>query len=360
MDRFKKQLAQLQLRRKPCIHKRDALENSSFEKVPNELLQQIVRNLDSPSAALFSVSCRTIYLIIGPKYILNLTRHENFLFLNILKYDIKNMTLNGCCAVSCALQRLSPGKRTSGVLRSLQKLSVDCGKVSNASYRMNEMAASYLARDLHRFTCFFATYPGKDFPWCMERETFGHSMREGSKSGGFQEEQFSCVRKKDSTIVRQHRIIKGMCQAVVRLRVDICAHLQCYSDSMHIRPRICPTSQDRLRKMTQEYPERSWGLYWKKVQEEEREIEYCVECQTEFSIYYVHVRDCIPNQHCRMELTITTWKEIGPRLTTKTWKEHFPEPQGFVPITIPQIHSRRRRMADSFTSLAVLNLLPFV
>ncbi|KAF5870432.1 uncharacterized protein Bfra_009819 [Botrytis fragariae] len=320
MDRCEKLSALLKSLSIRCKHKRNALTNSSFKRFPRELIEQIADSLDVASAALFSISCKTIYFIIGPKYILNLTRHENLLFRRIMEYDIKNLPLNGCCNTYCALQ----------------------------------------PRDLHHHICFFAPYHRDDFPWTVERDVPWNVIREGSESGGFQKDQITFVKTIGSTLVRQRRVFQGKCGEVIRLRVDICAHLQCYSNSMHIRPRVCPTSRDRIRYIRRKYPESSWGLYWKKVEEETSEIEHCVECRTEFSIRFVHVRDCIPNLHCRMELKITTWKELGRKVDDKIWRGHFPEPQKYVPIPIPRVKATRTRIANAFTPLAVLNLLPFV
>lgn len=360
MDRFKTSSSLLRLPRIHFAHKRNALTNSSFENFSRELIQQIADRLDIASAALFSISCKTIYVIIGSQYIINLTRHENLLFQRIMKYDIKNMTLNGCCDITCSLQHSSPAKGVSGFLQKLSKLSVDHRKSLSRSYRINEMAAAYLARDLHHHICFFAPYNRVGFPWAVEREVSWDVIRENNEACGFQKDRITFVNKRGSTLVRQHRAFEGKCGEVIRLRVDICAHLQCYSNSMHIRPRICPTRRDLVVDISDNIPPSSWKLYWKKVEEETSEIEHCVECRTEFSIRFVHVRDCIPNLHCRMELTITTWKELGRKLDDNIWIEHFPEPQKGVPTPVPRVQVPRKRIADAFTPLAVLNLLPFV
>ncbi|KAF7950362.1 hypothetical protein EAE96_007649 [Botrytis aclada] len=356
MDGIKRRSARLRSPR-ICNHKRHALTNSSFAEFPVELIQLIADSLDVASAALFSISCKTIYHVVGPKYILRLTRHENLLFRRIIEYDIKNMASNGCCDLFCTLKGSSPAKGVSGIVQGVSKSLVDCRRMLNPSYRQNEIAASYLARDLHHHICFFAPYHRDDFPWTVEREVASNIIRKGCESISFQKEQVSVIRKFGSTMVRQRRIFQGKCAQVIRLRVDICAHLQCYSNSMHIRPRICPTSRDPTRDMTREYPERPWGLHWKKVIEETDEIERCDECPTEFSIRFVHVRDCIPNVHCRMELTITTWKELGPKVDGKIWREHFPEPQKYVPINIPRLYSPKTKIANAFTPLAVLDPL---
>ncbi|TGO84478.1 hypothetical protein BPOR_0500g00040 [Botrytis porri] len=170
MDHVKTPSALLGLPRIHFAHKLNALTNSSFEKMPRELIQQIADNLDVASAALFSISCKTIYVFVGSQYIHNLTRHENMLFRRIMEYDIKNMTLNGCCDIFCALQHSSPAKGISKILQKLSKLSVDQRKRLSISYRMNEMAAAYLARDLHHHICFIAPYTRDDFPWTVERE----------------------------------------------------------------------------------------------------------------------------------------------------------------------------------------------
>ncbi|KAF7891764.1 hypothetical protein EAF00_008066 [Botryotinia globosa] len=360
MDRFKTTSSLRQLLRIHFPHKRHALTNSSFKNFSRELIQQIADNLDVASAALFSISCKTIYVIIGSQYISNLTRHENLLFRRILAYDIKNMTLNGCCDITCSLQCSSPAKGVGKVLQKLSNFSVNHRKRLSRSYHMNEMAAAYLARDLHYYICFFAPYNRVGFPWTVEREVFWNIIREDSESCGFQKDRVTFITQRGSTLVRQHRAFQGKCGEVIRLRVDICAHLQCYSNSMHIRPRICPTRRDLVIDISDNIPKSSWGLYWKKVEEETSEIEHCVECQTEFSIRFAHVRDCIPNLHCRMELTITTWKELGRKLDDKIWREHFPGPQKGVPIPVPRVQAPRKRIADAFTPLAVLNLLPFV
>ncbi|KAF7923348.1 hypothetical protein EAE99_007045 [Botrytis elliptica] len=360
MDHFRIRSAVVRFLRIHFAHKRNALTNSSFEYFPKELIQQIADNLDVASAALFSISCKTIYGIIGSQYIVNLTRHENLLFQRIMQYDIKNMTLNGCCDMSCALQRSSPAKGAGRILQKLSNLSVDQRKMLSRSYHINEMAAAYLARDLHHHICFFAPYNRDDFPWTVERDVSWNIIREGSESCGFQKDEITFVKNSGSTLVRQHRVFQGKCGEVIRLRVDICAHIQCYSNSMHIRPRICPTSRDQVRYVRRKYPESLWWLYWKKVKEETSEIEHCVECRTEFLIRFVHVRDCIPNLHCRMELTITTWKELGQKLDDKIWREHFPESQKYVPKPNPRVQVPKSRIADAFTPLAVLNLLPFV
>lgn len=99
MDYLKRFSVLFQKRRNRFSQHPGALENSHLANIPTEILLEMIDYLSIPSAALFTLSCRYLYLLIGTRHIEKLanSKEDTGVFLQLLGRDLQDQIFCARC-----------------------------------------------------------------------------------------------------------------------------------------------------------------------------------------------------------------------------------------------------------------------
>ncbi|TVY83237.1 hypothetical protein LSUE1_G001187 [Lachnellula suecica] len=323
----------------------NALENSHVAKLPTEILQQIADALPNEAAASFSLSCRHIYLLVGPQYLARLasSKSKTLSFLELLERDLPDQIV---CHPCCKLHKTKDAEKYT-VGGQLSSSWVDPGRLKCLHDDMEALVELYIHENFRSVVFKMVMKHFRVFgPDAQSRRLLDILSNKHTTypwNDLLTKEEARCQIQHGSLFVRKRMTFHGPCRGVELESIDgfpICPHLEILSRgplSLYIA-QLHPYAPDKQLLYCE-----STSHCKKSLLPARSELHQCQYCRTEITADIQHP------DNSTFDLIITVWKDLGQGPETEEWRAHCP-PMDFLE-TPPPILFKRGEISSVFQEL---------